>query len=52
MANHLISFFEQLADETQTVRSMDLIAISDLSRDQVAEFRTGWDALRPDAGSS
>ena len=47
MANHLISFFEQLADETQTVRSMDLIAISDLSRDQVAEFRTGWDALRP-----
>jgi hypothetical protein len=47
MANQLASFLEQLRDENRPVRSLDLAAVSDLSRDQVAEFRAGWDVLRP-----
>ena len=47
MTDKLVSCFEQLTDENRSVRSLDLTDISDLNREQIAEFRAGWDALRP-----
>ena len=47
MTDKLASCFEQLTDESRSVRSLDLTDVSDLNREQIAEFRAGWDALRP-----
>jgi len=47
MPNKLQSCLELLADESRPVRTIDLRAISDLSRSQVAEFQVAWHGLRP-----
>jgi HEAT repeat protein len=47
MSDELASLLAQLADESRPVRSLNLTHISDLSRDQVAQFRLVCDSLGP-----
>ncbi len=47
MSDELASLLAQLANESRPVRSLNLTQISDLTRDQVAQFRFAWDSLSP-----
>ena len=47
MLSKLASCLALLADEDRPVRTIDLADISDLSRNQVAEFHTAWLDLSP-----
>ena len=47
MLSKLASCLALLADEDRPVRTIDLADISDLSRNQVAEFRAVWHDLSP-----
>ena len=47
MSSKLASCLALLADEDRPVRTIDLADISDLSRNQVAEFHAAWHDLSP-----
>lgn len=47
MSENLSVLLAALADESRSVRSVDLTELSDLARSQVMTFRVGWDALAP-----
>jgi HEAT repeat protein len=47
MSDELSYLLEHLADESRPVRSLDLTHISDLTRDELGEFRAVWGGLAP-----
>ena len=48
MSESFVTFLEALADENRQVRTLDLPELSDLTRDELANFCAAWQSVSPD----